>query len=65
MADVIVFVLLVLVIGSACLRIHVNHKKGRKCLGCPSASSCSSCSGSCVGKNCSDFKKPKTPSSDK
>ena len=44
MADVIVFVLLVLVIGSACLRIYVNHKKGRKCLGCPSASSCSSCS---------------------
>ncbi len=36
---VIIVVLMVLVIG-ACVYIHREKKKGRRCIGCPSAATC-------------------------
>ena len=50
MTDVIVIALIVLIIGGAVWYIIREKKKGKKCIGCPYASSCGS-------KNCSCEKK--------
>ena len=49
MADVMIILILVLAVGSACLYIHRSNKKGIKCVGCPYAASCATqetCTGS-------------------
>ncbi|MDO4976615.1 MAG: FeoB-associated Cys-rich membrane protein [Eubacteriales bacterium] len=43
MADIIVGVILIVVVGSACYYIWKEKKKGRKCIGCPSSGSCPKC----------------------
>ena len=52
-ADIIVIALIVLIIGGASAYIIKAKKSGKKCIGCPDSSSCSSkakeggCGGSC------------------
>lgn len=41
LANIIIIVLLVLIVGSAVLYIRKEKKKGVHCIGCPSAGSCS------------------------
>lgn len=51
MANIVAVLIILLIVGGALLYIHKNRKKGIKCIGCPSASSCThSCSG-CGGNN--------------
>ncbi len=39
-ADIIVIAILVLIISLACAYIYKERKKGRHCIGCPSAGRC-------------------------
>ncbi|MDO5154724.1 MAG: FeoB-associated Cys-rich membrane protein [Eubacteriales bacterium] len=48
MANVIIIVILIILIGSACYYIWKNKKKGIKCIGCPYANSCG---GGCGGNS--------------
>lgn len=41
MANVIVVLILVIVVGLACRYIYKKNKNGIKCMGCPYAGSCS------------------------
>lgn len=41
LANVILIVLLVVIVGSAVRYIHKEKKRGVHCIGCPSAGSCS------------------------
>lgn len=52
MADLIIAGVLVVLIGAAVLYIRKEKKKGRKCIGCPSAGCCQSnkCAGETIGK---------------
>lgn len=47
MADFIVVVILLIVLGAAILYIRRAKKKGVKCIGCPAAGKCA---GSCGGQ---------------
>ncbi len=49
--EIIAIIAIVLIVGSAVLYIVKEKKKGKKCIGCPYAASCS--------KNCSCNKKQK------
>ena len=53
--DVIVIVIVAVIIILAGLYVYRAKKSGRKCIGCPDGSSCSSndhgCSGKCRGCN--------------
>ena len=48
MADLIVVLALLLILGGAALYIYRAKKAGQKCIGCPHAKSCS---GNCGGCN--------------
>ncbi len=48
MADLIVVLILVLILGGAALYIYRAKKAGQKCIGCPHAKACS---GNCSGCN--------------
>ena len=54
MKDIILVVVVLLILGLAVLYIVRAKKKGVKCIGCPSGSTCSGncggCSGNCCGK---------------
>jgi len=54
MTDIVVVAILALVIGLASFYVYKAKKSGKKCIGCPSSSSCS---GACSSCNCcgSDF----------
>lgn len=52
MENIIIIGVLAAIIGGAAAYIRKEKKKGRKCIGCPSGSSCSKW-GNCSG-NCSD-----------
>lgn len=45
--DIIVIVAIILIIGGAAAYIIRAKKKGKKCIGCPYADSCSSCLKGC------------------
>lgn len=45
MADIIVILILILVVGSAVTYIVKQKKKGVHCIGCPSAGSCAKACG--------------------
>lgn len=49
-ADIIVFIVIVLIIGLAVAVIISGKKNGRKCMGCPD-------SGNCSRKDCCSFDK--------
>lgn len=50
MANMILVIVLLLILGSASVYIIRAKKKGVKCIGCPAGASCSgSCSGNCSG----------------
>ena len=52
MANVIAIIVIVLAVGGALLYIRKEKKKGVRCIGCPSAGSCSkSCSSAHNKKN--------------
>ena len=46
MANIIVILILLAIIGGATFYIRKAKKSGVKCIGCPSAKTCSSCKGS-------------------
>lgn len=46
MANIIIIIILIVTVGSACVYIWKNRKKGVKCIGCPYAASCSGGCGS-------------------
>ena len=48
--DVIAIISILVIVGLASLYIIVSKKKGKKCIGCPYASSCSAKGNSCC--NC-------------
>ena len=52
--NIIIIVLIVLILGSAAFYVYKAKKSGRKCIGCPDSSSCSSkgCNGNCSGCSC-------------
>ena len=50
MVDLVVILALVLVLGGAIAYVIREKKKGRKCIGCPYADSCTKC-------NCGSDKK--------
>ncbi len=50
MANLIVILILVLVIGAAVAFIIREKKRGVKCIGCPNAGSCSGNCGGCPGR---------------
>ncbi|MBQ7337729.1 MAG: FeoB-associated Cys-rich membrane protein [Clostridia bacterium] len=54
--DIIVVLIIALIVGGATAYIIKAKKSGKKCIGCPDSSSCSSgkCSGSCgnCGSDC-------------
>ena len=59
MTNLIVFLIVAAIVGSASLYIYKAKKRGVKCIGCPSGVTCgkqggSACSGSCAscGGNC-------------
>ncbi len=58
MEDFIIVAILVLIIGAAAIYIIREKKKGTKCIGCPAAGGCSSCSGAnhggCSSCGCGD-----------
>ena len=45
MADIIAFLVIAALVGFAIYYIVKEKKKGRKCIGCPSADCCSKCGG--------------------
>lgn len=50
MINVILWIIVGLILGSAVLYIIRAKKKGVKCIGCPAGSNCSgNCSGNCNG----------------
>lgn len=50
MANVVVVLILIILIGSACMYIYKSKKRGVNCIGCPYSQSCS---GGCCEKNSS------------
>lgn len=52
MTDFIVIIVIVTIVGSASLYIMKQKKRGVKCIGCPSGSTCPN-SGKCSG-NCGE-----------
>ncbi len=48
MADIIVALIIILIIGAALIYIIKEKKKGTKCIGCPMAGSCG---GHCKGNS--------------
>ena len=52
--DVVALISILVIVGLATLYIIVSKKKGKKCIGCPYASSCAVKGGSCC--NCSETK---------
>lgn len=60
MANIVVILILLAIIGGAIFYIRKAKKSGVKCIGCPSAKTCSSCkgaadsdsSGSCCSCGC-------------
>lgn len=53
MADLIIILVLLLILGGAGWYVYRAKKSGKKCIGCPAGNSCSGhCSG-CTG-NCSN-----------
>ena len=57
MTDIIIILIVLLILLGAGLYVYRAKKSGQKCIGCPSAKSCStgSCSGNCgsCGGHCS------------
>ena len=51
--NVIAVAIILLIVGGAILYIVKAKKKGQKCIGCPSGSSCGSCK-ACQGYQCQD-----------
>lgn len=50
MANIILVIVLLLILGSASVYIIRAKKKGVKCIGCPAGATCSgSCGGKCSG----------------
>lgn len=49
MADFLITVLLLVIVGSAVVYIVKAKKRGVKCIGCPSGSTCSHKCASCCG----------------
>ena len=47
--NIVLILVIVLIIGSAVLYIHMEKKRGVKCIGCPEGCSCSGKCGSCGG----------------
>lgn len=45
MANIVVILILLAIIGGAIFYIRKAKKSGVKCIGCPSAKTCSSCKG--------------------
>lgn len=43
MANIIITIILIAVVGWACFYIWKEKKNGRHCMGCPSSGSCTSC----------------------
>lgn len=43
MSDIVIILILLAIIGSAVFYIVKSKKSGVKCIGCPSAKTCSSC----------------------
>ncbi|MCR5331799.1 MAG: FeoB-associated Cys-rich membrane protein [Lachnospiraceae bacterium] len=39
-ANIVIIIILLAMIGGACVYIHKEKKKGRHCIGCPYAASC-------------------------
>lgn len=52
MANVIVILVALAIVGPAAWYVHKQKKQGVKCIGCPSGGNCSCCSGC----NCADKK---------
>ena len=46
-SDIIIIAAILLIIGGAALYIIKSKKKGKKCIGCPYADTCSSCLNGC------------------
>ena len=46
-SDIIIILAILLVVGAAVAYIVRTKKKGKKCIGCPYADSCSSCLNGC------------------
>ena len=46
-ANVVLIVVIASVVGFACWYIYRSKKSGKKCIGCPSGGSCSSCGCGC------------------
>lgn len=49
MADFILFVFLILVLGSAILYLRRARKRGIRCIGCSSGGACHGACGGCLG----------------
>jgi predicted nucleic acid-binding Zn ribbon protein len=45
--DLLIIAILAIVLGGAGFYVYRSRKSGRKCIGCPSGGSCSSCSCGC------------------
>lgn len=55
MTDFIVVLIVLAIVGAAIVYIIREKKRGVKCIGCPSASTCPN-SGKCTGNCCTDNK---------
>ena len=51
MADFIIAIVLLLIIGAALAYIIKEKKRGTRCIGCPAGGSCSHAAGGCGGCN--------------
>ena len=45
--DLLIIAILAIILGVAGFYVYRSKKSGRKCIGCPSGGSCSSCSCGC------------------
>lgn len=52
MADFIIILIVLAIVGGAGAYVYKAKKSGKKCIGCPDGGTCSSCSGSCGGCTC-------------
>ena len=50
MADLIVVLILLAILGGAAFYVYKAKKSGRKCIGCPDGGSCTKCSCGCGKK---------------
>ena len=50
--DLIIVAILVLILGAAAFYVYKTKKKGRKCIGCPSAHTCAYANSTDGCKNC-------------